>query len=80
MVRPQESNLQPPALQKRALPTELILVVQWNTGYIWGRATTTTTKIESDINRIRKKAWLKVFISPQRIILFKMVSRYTGWR
>ena len=77
MVRPQESNLQSPALQSSALPTELILVVQWNIGYIWGRATT-TTNIESDINRIRKKAWLKVFISPQRVISFKMVGRYTG--
>ena len=77
MVRPQESNLQSPALQSSALPTELILVVQSNIGYIWGRATT-TTNIESDINRIRKKAWLKVFISPQRVISFKMVGRYTG--
>ena len=37
--------------------------------YIWGRAATTT--IESDIDRIRKKAWLNVFNSPQRIISFK---------
>ena len=46
---------------------------------IWGRATTTTTTtIESDIDRVRKKAWLKVLNSPQRIISFKMVGRYTG--
>ena len=37
--------------------------------YIWGRAATTT--IESDIDRIRKKAWLNVFNGPQRIISFK---------
>ena len=39
---------------------------------IWGRAATTT--IESDIDRIRKEAWLKVFTSPERIISFKMVG------